>query len=267
MTTAPAHGIASREIEWEFAALDSEKQPKLARGEVHLWAMTLAQPAKDDNSRELDEKEESYLSWLTPRESTKYGRLPTHQKSHYLRGRIMLRKLLGIYLGRNASEIGLAFGEFGKPELMGFSDGLWFNYSDTKGMVIYAVSGSGDLGVDIEHLSRKPDYERILQRKFSLAERQEITGSPDDRSSSVIRQRFLAAWTRKESYGKAIGVGVNYKMNGVEVATDLGVANYAFEANEISWCLAQMLFDEYVVSLTSTCIDKLRCFRVDNQFQ
>ena len=267
MTTRSAHGIASHDVEWEFAALDSSEQPKLAKGEVHLWAMNLAQLMEGENSNKLGEQEETYLSWLSARESKKYARLSVHQKSYYLHGRIILRKLLGIYLGRNARDIRLAFGEFGKPALVDFCSGPWFNYSDTQDMVVYAFGGSGELGIDIENLSRKPDYQRILQRKFSLAEAEEIASLPDDIPSQIISQRFLAAWTRKESYGKAIGVGVNYKMNEVEVATDLGIANLAFEADTNNWYLTQLLFEEYVVSLTSSSSEKLRCFRLKNQFE
>jgi phosphopantetheinyl transferase len=224
--------------------------------------MNLAQLMEGENSNKLGEQEETYLSWLSARESKKYACLPVYQKSHYLHGRIVLRKLLGSYLGRNAHDIRLAFGEFGKPALMDCCSGPWFNYSDTQDMVVYAFGGSGELGIDIEHLSRKPDYQRILQRKFSLAEAKEIGSLPDDIPSQIISQRFLAAWTRKESYGKAIGVGVNYKMNEVEVATDLGIANLAFEADTNNWYLTQLLFDEYVVSLTSSSSEKLRCFRL-----
>jgi 4'-phosphopantetheinyl transferase len=267
VTMVAGHGIASHDIEWELSTLDHDELPRLAKGEVHLWIMNLEQPTDSEGASNLGKHEKVYLSWLSSREAKKYTRLPVNQKSHYLRGRIALRKLLGVYLGKNPQDIGLAFGEFGKPALIDCGDGPWFNYSDTQGKVIYAVGDSGELGIDIEHISRQPDYQRILQRKFSPAEAEEVAGSAENVSSQIICQRFLAAWTRKESYGKAIGVGVNYKMNEVEVAKDLGLANISFHANGKKWCLTQLLFEEYVVSLTSSSFEKLRCFRLDNQFE
>ncbi|MBT5558374.1 MAG: 4'-phosphopantetheinyl transferase superfamily protein [Proteobacteria bacterium] len=267
MTIVSSHGLASHHVEWELSTLERDQLPRLVKGDVHLWAMKLEQPIEGKEVSNLDQQEAIYLPWLSSRESKKYTRLPANQKSHYLSGRIVLRKLLGAYLDKSPQDVGLAFGAYGKPTLLDSDGGPWFNYSDTQGMVIYAFGRSGELGIDIEHLSRATDYRRILKRKFSLAEAEEVAGTTERFSREIISQRFLAAWTRKESYGKAIGFGVNYKMNEIEVAKDLGLANISFSADGISWCLTQLLFTEYVVSLTTSNFENLRCFRLGNQIQ
>ena len=131
-------------------------------------------------------------------------------------------------------------------------------------MAIYVIGDSGELGIDIENLARKSEYQRILQRSSQPQKLLKFPGHSDRHSEQSTGQRFLAGWTRKESYGKAIGVGVNFNMNEVELACDLSTASLEFEACGRSWWLTQLLFDDYVVGLTASYCPKLRFFRLNS---
>ncbi|MBT5032753.1 MAG: 4'-phosphopantetheinyl transferase superfamily protein [Proteobacteria bacterium] len=262
------HGIGSPPVVWEAGSINLTDAPKLSPDELHIWATPLATTGERSNLLEADV---AYLPWLTDREMDKFDRMPADKKGDYLRARVFLRKLLAAYTDTQAGDIELGIGRLGKPQLIGTQGGPAFNYSDTRysdtrGMGIYVIGDSGELGIDIENLARKLEYQRILQRKFSAAEITEISSHSDKCSDSHSQQstaqRFLAGWTRKESYGKAMGVGVNFNMNEVEIACDLGTASLEFEAGGRSWWLTQLLFDEYVVGLTASYFPKLRFFRL-----
>ena len=234
MSLAAEYGIASCPLEYA-----DNPDFSLADGELHLWLLTL-----DQNPNHTEE----YLSWLSPREQEKYKRLPEQDKAAYLKGRAVLRELLARYCDTAPEQIRLSFGRLGKPALAEEDSSLAFNYSDTNGRVIYALSRSGPVGVDIEKLDRVLDYSRILKRKFSVAETQAVCAGDGPDAEA---KRFLAAWTRKESYGKAIGVGVNYRMNQVELACDLNQASGDFTADSTGWTYHQYAFDDYVACLTT----------------
>ena len=258
------HGIGSPPVVWEAGSINLSDSPTLSSDEIHIWATPLV---KTGARNKLVETNAAYLPWLTDREMVKFDRMPADKKADYLQARIFLRKLLAAYTDTRAGDIELGIGRLGKPQLVCTQGGLEFNYSDTRysdtgGMAIYVIGDSGELGIDIEHLARKSEYQRILQRKFSAAEITEISSH----SKQSTTQRFLAGWTRKESYGKAIGVGVNFNMNEVELACDLGTARLEFEASGRSWWLTQLLFDDYVVGLTASCCRKLRFFRLKEPY-
>ena len=253
------HGIGSPPVVWEAGSINLTDSPTLSSDEIHIWATPLATSGVRNKLLETDA---AYLPWLTDREMVKFDRMPADRKADYLQARIFLRKLLAAHTDTQAGDIELGIGRLGKPELIGTQGGPAFNYSNTRGMAIYVIGNSGELGIDIENLARKSEYQRILQRKFSAAEITEISRY----SEQSTGQRFLAGWTRKESYGKAIGVGVNFNMNEVELACDLGTASLEFEAGGRSWWLTQLLFDDYVVGLTASYCPKLRFFRLKEPY-
>lgn len=132
---------------------------------------------------------------------------PRHR---FIVARALLRWILIHYLSVPAAEIAIrsqAMGDRlkGKPYLVK-PEHRWlrFNVAHSGDVVLVAVAHNREVGVDVEALRLvvNPDY--LMRTFFSEAERQMLTARAEPRRSELL----LAAWTAKEAYGKALGVGV-----------------------------------------------------------
>lgn len=121
-------------------------------------------------------------------------------RERFVLGHGWMRELLGHYLDRSPSSITMERGRFGKPFVP--EGGLFFNLSDTKDAVAFAVASGTDLGVDLETVDRRLDHDAVGEHYFTEEERDHIANSDDHRRS------FLELWTRKEAVLKASGVGI-----------------------------------------------------------
>ena len=93
----------------------------------------------------------------------------------------------------------------GKPRLPQNSPyPLVFSLSHTHGLVACIVASKGDVGIDVEHVSRSTDWRGIAKRYFAT---QEVAGL--ERITESDRQtRFYELWTLKEALAKTLGVSV-----------------------------------------------------------
>lgn len=93
-------------------------------------------------------------------------------------------------------------GKHGKPFLLEHPQ-IQLNISHCKNAVLCGI-GSKPLGVDVETI--RPMRERVLRRVLTASEQQEILQSESPELC------FLRFWTLKESFVKALGVGISYPM-------------------------------------------------------
>lgn len=107
--------------------------------------------------------------------------------------------------------------ELGKPQIVWPShttDGqLWlppqisFNISHTSSLIVCAVAGASQVGIDVEEKNRETHTNliRFARRKYSETEAEWLEGLEDFEAQ---KRHFLRLWTLKESYGKALGNGI-----------------------------------------------------------
>ena len=95
----------------------------------------------------------------------------------------------------------ILLGEHGKPRFA-VSDAPRFNLSHCRKAICCALSGFS-VGVDVQPLHR---YDGKFRRILSEEERAWIEAADSD-------HRFTELWTRKEAYGKALGVGLGYALS------------------------------------------------------
>ncbi len=95
--------------------------------------------------------------------------------------------------------------EMGKPYFQDFPD-VHFNLSHCKGLAACLLSPY-ECGVDTER--KRPVRERVAARVFSPEEQAALQTAPDPDLF------FTQLWTLKESYVKAVGVGISYPMREV----------------------------------------------------
>ena len=111
-------------------------------------------------------------------------------------------------LGEEPSDVGFEAG--GKPFLIG-SD-IRFNISHSEERVMCSVSDS-DVGCDVE-MVRDAGLE-IAKRYFYGTEYDSIAAEADPEKASVL---FCRLWTLKESFMKAVGLGMSLPLHSFEIS-------------------------------------------------
>lgn len=168
--------------------------PRLADGAVHVWRADLA-----DVSEKL-------AGLLSGDERARAARLvDTRRGELWRRSRGLLRTLLGRYLARDPSSLRFALGAHGKPVLVfDGEDSLSFNMSHSGSTALYAFTGAGEIGVDVETARRRIDEVAVARRALGRTTTARLEGlDPGTR-----RREFLRAWARHEAALKCLGVGI-----------------------------------------------------------
>lgn len=210
--------------------------PALGGDEVHLWWQDLHSPRLDGALRPA--------ALLSEREQQRAARFRVDRaRREYTAARGVLRALLSRYLDQPPDAVALHYGPLGKPGIPAGADGpgLGFNYTDAGGFALYAFARDRELGVDLEQLSRRVACRRIIERRFAPREAAALLALPEE----TRRRRFLACWTRKEGYGKALGVGIHYPLDCRELCEDCDASPLAVtdHINGDAWDIHQLYPD------------------------
>ena len=137
----------------------------------------------------------------------------------------------------DAEHVEYIYNEHGKPYFKDFPD-IYFNISHCQGLAVTAVSAF-ECGVDAEVVRDYP--ERVVLRSFSKREK-ELLESCEDKNTMFFRM-----WTLKESFVKALGIGISYPLETAEFILSYDEIN-AFGCGGYSF--VQYVFsDGYVCSL------------------
>lgn len=122
---------------------------------------------------------------------------------------IVAEALLRHALGADSTELSLT--PEGKPFLPGRSD-VHFNLSHSGRWVVIAW-GDQSVGIDVEMIAMNKGKEQ-LARHFFHAEEQDYLFAAQDRERAL---RFYEIWTKKESYLKYLGTGINRALSSFSV--------------------------------------------------
>jgi 4'-phosphopantetheinyl transferase len=208
MVVGPPRGVAERSLVWEKQV----KVSKLNNNQIHLWLVPLSQLQVSFS--------EGICQGLSERELIRASKILNIEKRRlYCGGRIALRMLLEGYTGINRDVLEFQYGERGKPTLDTTLDNgnMEFNYTVSSGYALFGFSWNNPIGVDIEIHPRKIDYDHFSRRILGVEETKEWGLIEDHRRNNAM----LACWTRKESYGKLMGVGIRYEMSKAELFVGL----------------------------------------------
>jgi 4'-phosphopantetheinyl transferase len=205
--------VAERRFDWKSVSLDRQLNLTLDRNRAHLWLVGLHDVLGPNLASH-------YAELLTDPEISRANRIVYEpHRQLYLGGRIVLRILLSAYTGIENSSLQFGYGNRGKPRLIQASEDarLEFNYTLSRGYALYGFSLDREIGVDIEVFPRDIDVRGFARRILTEDEKKWWQTIPDVQQN----ESMLACWTRKEAYGKALGVGIRYAMNQVNLFTDL----------------------------------------------
>lgn len=207
MTTAPQR--------WELAP----PQLTLTANDVHLWRVRLdiASPLLQHLYPLLNGAEQDRA------ERFRFER----DRRRFIGARAHLRQILSRYLTRNAQDICFVYSPHGKPALsFEQNEGdLRFNLSHSKDWAIYAIAQHREIGVDIEAVRSELDWQNLVERVFSEAEKAFIRQAPQ----STRHQLFFQGWTRKEAVLKAMGCGLSCSPECIEVASATVPSTYSVQ--------------------------------------
>ena len=226
--------------EWQTANIGEIN--KLESNDLHIWWL----PLRLNPSQKI-----VATSLLSDVQHDKYMRRRTSElKNAYLAGRYYLLHLLGAYTHCRPDEVKLSYSRLNKPSLSHNNTNIEFNFTDTtvNGVAqgLFAFSKNRQVGVDLEALTRRGNFPAITRKKFTQNEIDFVTHS---NTKEINPERFLAIWTRKEAFGKATGVGINFKMNERDLASDEPELNFV-DQDDQPWRLLQFkLGNELIASV------------------
>lgn len=179
----------------------------ISEGVVHVWAIALS-----DRSVE---KSDVFRRVLSGDESKRATRLLSGvHNERFVSARYYLRTILGLYLDTQPGEIRFEYNRYGKPSLHAEANPkkITFNLSHSRSLALCAVTVKRDIGIDVEYPRVVLRAEKILERFFSVGERDYYLAQPED----LKEHTFMNLWTIKEAYSKALGRGLSSVLRDVD---------------------------------------------------
>jgi 4'-phosphopantetheinyl transferase len=215
---------------------------------VCVWHATVGAFAARDHDAQT-----RALAILRPAERERYARFRHDaDRQMFLIGRVMARAIVGDALGVAPHDWVWREGLRGRPEVDQIDTPLSFNLAHSAGLVVCALSRLGPVGIDVEHRARTPLERALVARCCADDESADVEAHGRD-----WRDHFLKYWTLKESYLKAVGLGISVHLPDVRFHLD-GGATPAFTGSlageDAGWTfdLQAMPPAHYVAVATST---------------
>src|SRR6056297_2034264 len=128
---------------------------KLSKNTVHIWVV-------DTNYKSLP-------NFLSAAERKRWNSFYFSQdKQTFYQSHNALRLILSRYLSEKPREIEYQLTPFGKPFIR--NSRIQFNLSHSDTMAVIAVTQGAEIGIDIESLNRKVEYDDLAKRFFCETE-------------------------------------------------------------------------------------------------
>ena len=175
--------------------------PKLHQGDIHVWLLKVT----DYSSKKL-------WPFLNKTEKQRaHGFTFAEHREKFIITHGILRLLLSKYLLQDPKTIKFTHNKQGKPTIT--KNELEFNISHSGDLALFAFAKNISLGVDVEAIKPKIEYEDIAKRFFSPTEYEQLLRVP----TKIRKTAFFNCWTRKEAFIKAVGEGLSFPLSDFEV--------------------------------------------------
>lgn len=171
-------------------------------------------------------------------------------------GRLLMRKFVNEYAGLLYDKITFARDEHNRPILKDKSAVVSFNVSHQGSYTVLAGEVTDvKLGVDVMSLDQVrnvSEFFRIMDKNFTTSEWEEIKGKSDSGKSEPEQlSMFYRHWALKESYVKALGVGIFIDLKNIdfrtnsELSKDSITTDTVLYINEVkqNWLFEESLLD------------------------
>jgi 4'-phosphopantetheinyl transferase len=182
-----------------------ENDISLSKIEVHVWRMWLEEKSS------LFTNHKDMLSPDELKVANKF--FFDRDRNRYIIGRGTLRSILARYLSKHPQDISIVQGQHGKPALEDNLQQIEFNLSHSHDLALYAFTIGHRIGIDVEHILPINDFENTARSFLSSNELEALYQLP----SELRLQAFYSAWTCKEAFSKALGVGIGFDLGKFEI--------------------------------------------------
>jgi len=163
-------------------------------------------------------------------------------KNQFIISRAILKFILAAYTKMDIRNIHLGVFLNKKPFLVSHP-WLRFNVSHSKDFTTIAISRK-NVGIDIEYMAKDFDHAELLPDIFNHQEILSIGNSIDK------KQAFYTAWTRKESFVKALGKGIDEDFKYIPCLDGQHNIDFTLLKNSENWQVISFdLNEDYVGSI------------------
>ncbi len=179
---------------WNTSKFTSDILPD----QIHLWRIRL------DGAGNRDEELTEVLSAEEHERALRFH-FDQH-RNRFIRTHGILRLIFSKYTGIDAGKLTFGAGSQGKPFLeSAHNRDIRFNLSHSGDLMILGIAISRELGVDVEVINEKVEWQQIAASYFNAYEMEKISRLTG-RSEQL--RAFYRVWTMKEAYLKALGDGL-----------------------------------------------------------
>ncbi len=198
----------------QWYSQDSDKN--LSHGAIHVWLNYL-------NIHQAKLKHLYPLLSDAEKARSEQFKFFKHRK-HFIASHGFLHTVLAYYLDTPAGHILFSHGNNGKPSIIDEQNPqqIQFNMSHSNNLAILAICKGHQLGIDIEFMERKTDWQGVGKRFFTPNEQQAIARLPEEQQ----KEAFYRVWTRKEAHMKVTGEGLRLPPTQFEVSVPPSPAAY-----------------------------------------
>ena len=201
---------------------------------------------------------DDFKEFLSNDEINRANKIKIVKKRHqFIISRGVVKKLLSTLLRKEADQIEFLYSQHGKPFINEkyYNHTIEFNISHSGIYGLIAITLDNKIGVDIQKIDPKVDYNSLSARFFSDNEKNELMKLDKNKRKDA----FYLGWVRKESFIKAIGMGVAYGLDRFSVSLNkndnANIVISDFE-NKKWHCYDLIEFNNYKTALT-TCDNKI----------
>lgn len=197
-------------IQSKWIQVHHKQVVELTDRDVHIWranlqpdAISMVRSQLVLSSAELDKANRQYFD---------------RDRLRSIMARGYLRHIMAKYLATEASEIRFCYTEKGKPFVDASQNpsGLTFNISHSANMFVCAVAKNRQIGIDVEQIREIRTLNGMI--RIALSTKEQATFALLPKQDQVFA--FFNSWTSKEAYLKAVGVGIAFGLQAVEVVFD-----------------------------------------------
>lgn len=241
-----------------------DRQPlTVGHDEVHVWKVPL-----DACQGEID--------LLASDERERVASLHTELlRRRFIGARSGLRTILARYLDLSPADVAFVYDAIGKPRLdanlappaldlpqpessqtssPNSQPAISFNLSHSGDLAVVAVATGVEIGIDIERLRPVKHLDDLARRYFHPNELRRVLSQ----DGTPRLEMFFRCWTRKEAVLKAIGTGVQYPLETIDlpltgsVAEPIDVPAWRAIPRSRLWLKSLEVAPGYTAALAST---------------
>jgi len=172
--------------------------------EILIWYI---EPESIKDSAQLSR----FFQWLSPEERAQHGRFRFEKHRHtYLISHALVRQALSLITQVEPEKFSFKTNAYGKPFVAAPAQqqAVHFNLSHTEGLAAVAISRRTELGIDVENIHRQDMTQALAEQFFAPEECLAVAQTREHERSA----KMLEFWTLKESYIKAVGMGLSIEL-------------------------------------------------------